>query len=66
MTRVVDHPHPETKRGKSLKFVFISLVMVILNYWITEQYAPSNDSSYFRATRIETGADCYLRVIPVN
>ncbi len=40
--------------------------MVILNYRITEQYAPSNDSSYFRATRIETGADCYLRVIPVN
>lgn len=38
MTRIVDHPHPETKRsGKSLKFIFISLVMavaLITVYWL--------------------------------
>ena len=39
---------------------------VLYRYQISEKYAAAGNSSYYRATRVDTGADCYLRVMPIQ
>ena len=39
---------------------------VLHHYRLNEKYASAGNSSYYRATRMDTGADCYIRVMPIN
>lgn len=39
---------------------------VLVRYQISEKYAAAKNSSYYRATHLDSGADCYLRVMPIH